>query len=147
MNHTEPGQSVRSQLSRNAVALISLTIAIASLAYNTWRNERNEMNDNTRVAAFQLLSKLSELKEVVYLGHYDHDLQRGNPRIGWTYVITLGDLSELLPEPLPQRTRQLNAVWTDNWEGVGSDQSSVDKIDAAIDELRTSTLRLIKTIN
>ena len=147
MNHTEPGQSVRSQLSRNAVALISLTIAIASLAYNTWRNERNEMNDNTRVAAFQLLSKLSELKEVVYLGHYDHDLQRGNPRIGWTYVITLGDLSELLPEPLPQRTRQLNAVWTDNWEGVGSNQSSVDKIDAAIDALRVSTLRLIKTID
>jgi len=147
MNESDPVQSFRSQLSRHAVALISLAIAIAGLSYNTWRNERNEVNNNMRVASFELLSTLSELKELVYLGHYDHDTQRGNPRIGWTYVVTLGDLGELLPEPLPQKTRQLNQVWSDNWEGVGSNQSNVDKIDAAIDELRTSTLQLIKTIN
>jgi len=147
MNESEPVQSVRAQLSRHSVAIISLTIAIASLSYNTWRNERNEVNNNMRVAAFELLATLSALKELVYLGHYDHDQQRGNPRIGWTYVITLGDLGELLPEPLPQKVRQLNQVWSDNWEGVGSSQSSVDKIDAAIDELRITTLQVIKSID
>jgi hypothetical protein len=146
MNSTASKSSVRSQVSRNAVALISLVIAITSLSYNTWRNEHTEANRNIRVAGFELLSKLSELKELVYLGHYDHDMQRGNPRIGWTYVVTIGDLSELLPEPLPQKTRQLNDVWSDNWEGVGRDQSSVDRIDAAIDELRKSTLQVIESL-
>lgn len=147
MIESEPAQSVRAQLSRHAVAIISLIIAVASLSYNTWRNERNEVNNNMRVAAFELLSTLSELKALVYLGHYDQDRERGNPRIGWTYVVTLGDLGELLPEPLPQKTRHLKEVWKDSWEGVGSIQSDVDNIDAAIDELRASTLQLIKTIN
>ena len=31
-------ESIREQLRRNAVALISLVIAITSLGYNTWRN-------------------------------------------------------------------------------------------------------------
>jgi hypothetical protein len=147
MNEPEPVQSIWAQISRNAVAIISLTLAIASLSYNTWRNERNEVNINTRVAAFELLSTLSELKALVYLGHYDQDRERGNPRVGWTYVVTLGDLGELLPEPLPQKTQHLKQVWRDSWEGVGSNQSDVDNIDTAIDELRASTLRLIKTID
>ena len=34
----------RQQLQRNAVALISLTVAISSFAYNSWRNELTEQN-------------------------------------------------------------------------------------------------------
>ena len=147
MNEPEPGQSIGAQLKRNAVAIISLIIAISSFSYNTWRTERNEVNNNMRVAAFELLSTLSELKALVYLGHYDQDRERGNPRIGWTYVITLGDLGALLPEPLPQKTQHLKQVWRESWEGVGSVQSDVDKIDAAIDELRAGTLQLIKEID
>jgi hypothetical protein len=147
MNESEPAQHFTSQLSRNAVAIISLALAIASLSYNTWRNERNEVNNNMRMAAFELLSTLSELKALVYLGHYDHDTERGNPRIGWTYVVILSDLGELLPEPMPENTRHLKQVWGDSWEGIGSLQSDVDRIDAAIDELRGSTLQLIRTID
>lgn len=105
MTESEPSQRFTSQLSRNAVAIISLALAIASLSYNTWRNERNEVNNNMRTAAFELLSTLSELKALVYLGHYDLDTERGNPRIGWAYVVTLNDLGELLPEPMPEKTR------------------------------------------
>jgi len=40
------GQGGLGQLRRNIVALISLTIAISSLGYNTWRNEHTEDNRN-----------------------------------------------------------------------------------------------------
>jgi hypothetical protein len=43
--------SIREQIHRNAVALISLFIAVSSLAYNTWRNE-------TRSAVVQVLKIL-----------------------------------------------------------------------------------------
>jgi len=45
----------RKQLHRNAVALISLAVAITSLGYNTWRNEVSEQNRNQRCGSFELL--------------------------------------------------------------------------------------------
>lgn len=62
-------------------------------------------------------------------------------------MVTLNDLAELLPEPMPENTRHLKRVWGDNREGIGSLQSDVDRIDAAIDELRGSTLQLIRAID
>lgn len=41
--------TIREQFRRNAVALISLAIAVTSLGYNTWRNEASEHNRNQRV--------------------------------------------------------------------------------------------------
>ncbi|MDB6105600.1 MAG: hypothetical protein JWO52_5599, partial [Gammaproteobacteria bacterium] len=38
--------TIREQLRNNAVALTSLFIALSSLGYNTWRNERTEHNRN-----------------------------------------------------------------------------------------------------
>ncbi len=52
--------SLRQQLRDNAVALISLVVALGSLAYNTWRNERTEHNRNVRTAAFELLTRVAE---------------------------------------------------------------------------------------
>jgi hypothetical protein len=54
--------TLRHQLRNNAVALISLTVALGSLGYNTWRNERTDYNRNIRTATFELLGKLSELE-------------------------------------------------------------------------------------
>ena len=131
---------------KDCLAYYQLNLAVTSLSYNTWRNERNEVNNNMRTAAFELLATLSGLKALVYLGHYDHDTERGDPRIGWAYVVTLNHLGELLPEPMPEKTRHLKQAWGDSWEGIGSLQPDVDRIDAAIDELRGSTLQLVRTI-
>ena len=38
--------SIVEQLRRNTVALISIVIAVSSLSYNTWRNEKTEYNRN-----------------------------------------------------------------------------------------------------
>ncbi len=135
------------QLRDNAVALISLAVALASLAYNTWRNERTEHNRSVRTAAFELLMRLADLKRIVFLAQYDRDKVGGNPRTGWTYVLAVRDLSTLVPAPVPEQAVQLQQVWRGNWEGLGrDDESAVNRIDDAIDKLRDSTLGTLRSL-
>jgi hypothetical protein len=97
--------NIREQVRNNSVALISLFVALSSLGYNTWRNESTERNRNIRTATFEILAKLAEFERVVFLAHYDRDRTMGNPRIGWTYVIVIHDLSEVFH--VPQRYTSL----------------------------------------
>ena len=139
--------TVRQQLRNNSVALISLTVALGSLGYNTWRNERTEYNRNIRTATFELLGKLSELERVVYLAQYDRDVRGGNPRTGWTYVLVIRDLSSVVPPPVPAKAAQLQQVWGENWEGLGrDDETSVNRIDDAIGALRESALATLRAL-
>lgn len=109
-------QSIREQLRRNAVALISLVIAITGLGYNTWRNEHTEGNRNQRWASFELLLKLGELQQLTYHIYYDRDVvDKGNPRAGWATVITMQDLSTVIDDPVPERASALHSAWGDNW--------------------------------
>src|SRR5256886_16650832 len=132
--------SLRQQLRDNAVALISLVVALGSLAYNTWRNERTEHNRNVRTAAFELLTRVAELERVVFLAQYDRDAAGGNPRTGWTYVLVIRDLSAVVPPPVPAQAAELQRVWGGNWGGLGKDdQTAGDRIDAAIAKRRKTT--------
>ena len=139
--------SFRQQLRDNAVALISLIVALGSLAYNTWRNERTEHNRNVRTAAFELLTKLAELERVVFLAQYDRDVAGGSPRTGWTYVLVIRDLSAVVPAPVPAQAAQLQIVWRDNWEGLGKDdEAAVNHIDDAIGKVRDATLGTLRSL-
>ena len=139
--------SVISQLKRNSVALVSIIIAVSSLSYNTWRNEKTEENRNQRFAAFEVLLKLNELQQVIFHSHYDKDLlNKGNPRTGWTYVLTVRDLSRVLHPPLPAAANELLTVWGDNWQGLAEKQANVDLIMAEIDSIRDETLLLLESL-
>src|SRR3979409_1660139 len=139
--------TLRQQLRDNAVALISLVVALGSLAYNTWRNERTEHNRNVRTAAFEVLSKVAELERVVFLAQYDRDVAGGSPRTGWTYVLALCDLSKGAPAPPPARAEELQRVWSGNWEGLGKDdEAAVNHIDDAIGKLREATLGTLRSL-
>jgi hypothetical protein len=139
--------NIREQLRNNAVALISLFVALSGLGYNTWRNERTEHNRNTRTAAFEILTKLAEFERVVFLAHYDKDRAMGNPRIGWTYVIVLHDLSEVVPGAIEPKAGELRAIWKENWEGLGSDDdTAADRIEAGIEGLRVATLNTLRSL-
>ena len=135
------------QIRRNAVALISLVVALSALGYNTWRNEKSEENRNHRQAAFEILLKLNQLQQVVFHRRYDNDdTDKGNPRVGWTIVLTIRDLSQLLDPPLPGMAGGLQAVWSDNWEDLGDDQASVDAVLENVDGMRDETLRLLLSL-
>ena len=126
---------------------MSIIIAVSSLSYNTWRNEKTEENRNQRFAAFEVLLKLNELQQVIFHSHYDKDLlNKGNPRTGWTYVLTVRDLSRVLHPPLPAAADELLTVWGNNWQGLAEKQANVDFIMAEIDSIRGEALQLLESL-
>ncbi len=128
-----PKEKITEQLRRNAVALISLVIAITSLGYNTWRNEHTENNRNQRWASFEILLKLGELRELINYIHFDCNLSfRGNPRSGWVIVEAIEDLTLVLEDMTPESASTLKNVWGENWRGLEyDDEAACDARDAA----------------
>lgn len=113
--------SIRKQIHNNAVALISLFVAVSSLGYNTWRNETTETQRNIRHAAFRVLEKLGEVQEVVDSRHYylafDREIgSEGELRIrGFGSVAMIRDLMMLMPEPGPTAGQSLHHLWLDRF--------------------------------
>jgi len=109
--------SIRKQIHNNAVALISIVIAVSALAYNTWRNETTEEQRNIRHAAFRVLEDLGEVQEVVdsrfyYLAFGSEIATEGELRIrGFGSVAMIRDLMSLMPPPGPEAGRELHELW------------------------------------
>jgi hypothetical protein len=145
-NDSDPG--FLQQIRRNAVALISLVVALSSLGYNTWRNELTEYNRNQRQSAFEILLKLGELQQVVFHSHYDRDTtDKGNPRTGWAYVLVVKDLARVLAPPMPAASDRLQTVWGEHWHALGVEQVSADAILLEIDQVREETLRQLHRLD
>ena len=112
--------SIRAQIHRNAVALISLVIALSSLGYNTWRNETTEAQRNIRHASFRVLEGLGELQEVAdyrfyYLPFEATDENEGLLRVrGYGSVSMIRDLMNLMPSPGPEAGRDLHNLWNEH---------------------------------
>lgn len=136
-----------SQVGRHSVALVSLFIALSSLAYNTWRNEQTEENRNVRTAGMEVLLKLGELDRVVFFSHYDRDPERGNPRLGWAYVLTIRDLASLMHEPAASSSMALFESWDRNWRGLGSEEAAAESISGRIDVTRNDVLQVLAALD
>jgi len=139
---------IKKQFRRNAVALISLAIAITSLGYNTWRNEQSEFNRTHRLVALEVLMKLGDLQQLVWHHHYDKDYEdKGNLRTGWTLVIVIRDISQILDEPLPKSTKDLHQTWK-NYSGTldSSTDANLAIIDA-IEIVRRDALELLRQLD
>ena len=139
--------SFTDQLRRYSVALISLFVALTSLAYNTWRNEQTEYNRNIRVAGIELLLKLGELERVVFFAHYGRDNEVGDPRSGWAYALTVRDLGGLTPDPAKSAAANLIEVWQKNWEGLGESDTAALSISDSIDETRATVLHVLSELD
>ena len=143
----KPVNSILNQIKGNSIAIISLMVALSSLSYNTWRNEKTEYNRNQRQASFEILLKLNALQEVVFYNHYEQDaINRGNPRLGWAYVLTIRDLSMILRAPLPQQADSLLQVWEANWEVLDQEVVAKNAIEKAMDEYRQAVLELLQSL-
>lgn len=138
--------SIREQLRRNSVALISLAVALSSLAYNTWRNERTEMNRNVRHAAFEMLVNLGELQRVADHLHYGGDALRGSPITGWGYVGVIRDLAMVMPRPVQDSAETLFTSWNKHWDELGESDSAVEQISEAIRRTRAAVIRELEAL-
>ncbi len=136
------------QVQKHAVALISLAVAVSSLSYNTWRNERTEHNRNIRAAGFETLLKLGELQRVVFFNVYDEDAVSGSPRLGWAYVLDIRDLSRLMPAPMPASADRLFATWETHWAPLTDKDDAAERaIVEAIDAARTDVVAVLTALD
>ncbi len=134
------------QIRRNMVAIVSLTVALSGLGYNTWRNEKSERNSNIRMAGFEIMVEVGELRRVVFFSHYDQHQELGNPRTGWAHVLTIYDLSQLMPSPVPKEAGKLKAAWEAQWSNLGIADESVEIINMALDGYRNVVLSSIEEL-
>lgn len=140
--------TVKEQLQRNAVAIISLIVAVSGFTYNTWRNELTEDNRNQRTGCFEVLLKLGELQQLVYHLHYDMDDERsGNQRTGWALVQTINDISLVIEEPVADAAADLRQVWGKHEQQLGDSDTSVDAINNAIEHLRSSAQQVLQSLS
>jgi hypothetical protein len=135
---------LKNQLRRHSVALISLFVAVSSLGYNTWRNEKTEANRNVRSAGVEMLLQLGELDRIVFFSHYDMDEVRGSPRSGWAYVLTIRDLGRLTPAM--ESAEAVMQVWQANWSALGEDDASATAISDSIDRAREEVLQVLASL-
>ncbi len=116
--------TIRQQIHNNAVALISLFIAVSSLGYNTWRNETTEEQRNVRHAAFRVLENLGEMQQVVdqryyYLPFGQTDANEGSLRIrGFGNAAMIRDLMMLMPAPAPEAGESLHELWSGHFNAL-----------------------------
>ena len=139
---------ISEQIRLNSLSIISLFVAFSALGYNTWRNEESEANRNIRMSGFEIIKHVGELQKVAYLSHFDNDNYQGSPRAGWTEVLLIKDLSNLMSNNTLQKSEKLVTVWEQNWQKLGNDNEfSIAAIDIALHELRTTVLVNMKQLD
>ena len=140
--------SIREQIRRNMVALISLVVAITSLSYNTWRNEASEDNRTQRLVSLEILMKLGELQQLVWHHHYDKDIEeKGNLRTGWTLVLVIKDISQILDGPISESTGAFYESWNEHSDELLNSKEAKDAIIDAINVVRADALALLQELD
>lgn len=139
--------SIESQLHDNAVAIISLVVAIIALVLNTWRLEQTERNRNVRQAGFEILKNLGELQAAINANLYQPNASKEPPLQGWTYIAMMSDVVVLMPQPVSEDLNQLIAVWSNNWKNIPSDEASVDQVSHQIDITREAVMRSLNELH
>ena len=136
-------QWIWQQLRANIVAISSMIVALTGLAYNTYRNEKTEINHNVRAAAFETLKNLGEVQIIVDYAHFKKDRMLGDPRLGWGRVTLIHDLAQVLPAPGPTDADALLTAWRDNVDQLEGDDEAMIKITDEIQRLRLTTLYIL----
>jgi hypothetical protein len=137
------------QLQRNTVALISVAIAITSLAYNTWRNEVTEGNRNIRVAGMEIIQELAQLQQVVFFARFEPADFRGDARVGWAHVLAVHDYAEVMPGAVMGAADGLVSIWQGNFQALSDqdDQQSYNEVDGQIEAVKAATLAALAELD
>ena len=137
-------KTLETQVTNNAVAIVSLALAVFGIIYGVHRDDQNEQNNNARFAAFEILKNLGELQLVVDYAHYENDDMRGNPITGWARVLMVRDMAQLLPGKAPQYAQRLFKVWEENWKNIQSSENATAQISEEIKKTREAIMDTVK---
>ncbi len=131
-----PAEPLRTSLRRNAVALISLSVALFGTSYNTWRNQSTESHRNIREASFRLIEEAGALHQVVQHRYYGGDHSQMNWIEGWGKVTLIRDMAPLISPAAQSRADAVFATWKEcagELETGAGD--SAQRIEKALDDL------------
>ena len=135
------------QLRNNAVAIISLVVALSGLGYNTWRNESSEANKNVRDAGLFMMQELTKLQEVVFYARYDRQDERGDIKTGWVHVLAVKDISYAMPQSVQNSAENLSQVWAEHSGGLDKEEAaSYQAVDESIEEIKLYIVNSIKAL-
>jgi hypothetical protein len=140
MENLSFGQQVR----RNSVALLSLTVALSALFYNTYRNELTEKNRNIRVAEFEMVRYLGEVQTIVDYAHFRKDQQRGDVTMGLSRVLLIRDLAALTPKPVEDSADKLLAAWREHGDKLGTSLEAASAMSEEILNTRRVVLESLR---
>ncbi|WOH37449.1 hypothetical protein RI844_19140 [Thalassotalea fonticola] len=136
--------SIKQQVQNNLIAIISIVIAITSLAYNTWRNEQTEFNRNVRTSSFQILMSLAELQLLVDSAFYNAVENNADPIKGWRHVLYVQDLAQTVSPKVKTDADNLHQVWTEHWQLMDEQENSNKQINLAIESNRQLVLSTLQ---
>src|SRR5438045_994243 len=139
-------KSIYSQFRANIVAIVSIIVALTGMAYNTYRNEKTEVNHNVRAAAFETLKNLGEVQIVVDYAHFKKDPVRGDTRLGWGRMTLIHDLAQVLPQPGPAEADALMTAWRENVDSLENDNDAMIRITDELQRLRLTTIDILNKL-
>lgn len=128
-------------------AILGVVFAVLGFAYNTWRLENSENNNNIRTAAFESFKALAELEQIIFTLHYDQNAVDGSPRKAWVQVGLVNDLSVIVSDEVSHEADKLLQLWQQNWPSVATDKSVVDGLIRQIDLTRAAIKNTLLSLN
>jgi len=135
------------ELKRNLVALISLSVAITALAYNTWRNETTESHRNVRQASFVMLEQLGQLQQLVYQRYYAHQHDDINRITCWGKVLLVRDMGPLVSNDVAAKSKALFDTWTAKLDELDEGDENAEKdISGSIGTVREQLLMELRKL-
>lgn len=138
---------VRQRLQLYQISVIfSMLFALIGFSYNIWRLEASEHNNNVRLACFEVLKELAALEQLIYIAHYDNDMQTASPRKGWVKVGLIKDFSYLTNHSVQSSATTLHDTWAQKWESISNDSGSVELIVKDIDRVRSDIKQLLNSL-
>jgi hypothetical protein len=135
------------QLRRNSLALLSLTVALSALFYNTWRNESTEHNRNIRTAEFEMLKYLGEVQQIIDYAHFRKDRQRGDLTQGLGRILLIHDLSTLAPKPVEEAADKLLAAWRTHGDTLSTDLEAASALSEEVLNMRRTVLASLRSLH
>jgi len=126
---------------QNALALVSLFIALFGLGYNTWRNETTEHHRNVRQSAFIALDALGEVQQLADTRFFGAEHSEANRIAIWGRVTLVRDIATLVSADTAERADALFTAWSGNAAAFDNGDAEAERaVAVAIREARAQVL-------
>jgi len=133
---------LRELVRQNALALVSLLVALFGLGYNTWRNETTEHHRNIRQSAFIALDALGEVQQLADTRFFGGNHGEPNRIAIWGRITLIRDVATLVSAETDTRAMALFTAWSDQAQAFDTGDPVAEKaVSSAIRETRAQVLR------